>query len=475
MPPVAANDPAATNGKVRSHRFIGGNHAHAVAAGFDEQARLIRDNLKKAVGMELRVSERQDEPGHLMVEVEIHNRASGHNFPTGVTDIKEAWIELVALNGEEPIFSSGLLDQDHYLDKDAHSYRKVLVDHRNLPVDLHNLMVVKGTLFERTIASGQRDLASYKVPVDSAQMASLQLVAKLRMRRANQRWNDWLFNFDGRTVPVIDIHQKELTVQLNELQLPAKTTTEATVPINNAARQVPDGMVWIPAGPSQLGDQDGEPDEQPPQQIELTSFAIDRYPVTNANYGAFLRAQGAAGPVLKLPWAKAYNWKGLSFPTGSDQQPAILVTRDEASAYCRWKVKGRLPTEAEWEKAARGPANHPYPWGTDWQEGHCEEVEGRDVPPRVGMCPQRDSGYGVSDLVGGVFEWTADSYASYDRSFLHSNANEWLVTFDPLMYSVRGSPPGQVGPATASYSRSGQNGFQRGRVGFRCVLPGEAL
>jgi formylglycine-generating enzyme required for sulfatase activity len=234
-------------------------------------------------------------------------------------------------------------------------------------------------------------------------------------------------------------------------------------------------MVYIPAGPSLLGDPLGEADEQPALTVQVEAFAIDQLPVTNAQYQRFLRSLGSHGPVLKLPWASKYNWKGDRFPTGTEDQPAILVTRDEAAAYCRWRDDMRLPSEAEWEKAGRGPDGFRYPWGNDWQAGACPELAGMDVPPKVGMCAQRNSAYGVGDLVGGVFEWTADSYYAYDRSFLHPNANEWLVTFDPLMYSVRGSPPGQEGPATAVYSRSGQNGYQRGRVGFRCVQPGRSL
>jgi formylglycine-generating enzyme required for sulfatase activity len=474
MPLIEANDPAAKDGKVHSHRFVGSNHAHAVSAGLEEQARLVLENLQGALTMDLRVAAIQNRAEHLIVEVFVTNTGSGHHFPTGVTDIKEAWIELVATSSGKQLFGSGLLDAEHYLDKDAHSWRKVLLDHRNMPVDLHNVAVVKKTLFERSIRPSQTDVARYEIPLREVRQGTVQLQARLRMRRANQRWNDWLFNFDGRTVPVVDIHLRQLEVDLPLTISPAKTPL---TPINatGPTPTVPDGMVYIPGGSSLLGDALGEPDEQPPQRIDLDGFAIDRYPITNAQYQQFLVAQDMSGPELKLPWADKYNWQGSTFPAGSDQRPTVLVTRDEAAAYCAWRGDMRLPSEAEWEKAARGPSENRYPWGDDWQAGHCEEVEGMDVPARVGMCPQRDSGYGISDLVGGVFEWTADSYSAYDRTFLHPNANEWLVTFDPLMYSVRGSPPGQVGPATASYSRSGQNGYQRGRVGFRCVKKDTAL
>ncbi|MBN94475.1 MAG: hypothetical protein CL928_10440, partial [Deltaproteobacteria bacterium] len=392
----------------------------------------------------------------------------------------EAWIEFIAGPLDAPRFESGLLDEDHYLDPEAHSWRKVLVDRRNLPVDLHNLAAVKGTLFDHHIEAGGSDVASYDVPLGYRTTGTLEVRARLRLRKANQRWNDWLFNFDGRTVPITDIHEQTLSVDLGSLSL-----TPATIQKNDgkdqAALQTAEAiiassddesaMVRIPAGRAHVGSQDGEPDERPARIVELPTFQIDRYPVTNAQYREYLVAMGQPGPVLKLPWAGRYNWTGMNYPEGTDDQPAILITQDEAAAYCAWRGAMRLPTEAEWEKAARGPAGRRYPWGESWQDGDCSEVAGMDVPRRVGMCSNRQSIYGVGDLVGGVFEWTSDSYYAYDRTFLHSNANEWLVTFDPLMFTVRGVPPNQEGPATTAATRSGQNGYQRGRVGFRCVQP----
>jgi len=476
MPLVDAVDPAAEDGKVRSHRFVGSNHAHAVAGGLATQAQLVLENLQRGVSMQLSVAEVQDKADFLKVEVSVTNRGSGHEFPTGVTDIKEAWIELVAHGGGKQLFASGLLDERHYLDEKAHSWRKVLLDHRNMPVDLHNVAVVKKTLLERSIEPSSTDIASYAIPLGGLEAGTVRVSAKLRMRRGNQRWNDWLFNFDGRTVPVVDIYHQDVEQDLAGLHWTGAHEERTSVAVGGAsAGAVPEGMVWIPAGLTLLGDPMGEPDEQPASEVQVAGFAMDRFPVTNSQYQQFLTAAGYDGPVLKLPWAERYSWDGTQFPAGTADQAAILVTRDEAESYCEWRGGMALPSEVQWEKAARGPARSRYPWGDRWEDGVCPEVAEMDVPTRVGMCAGRVSGYGVSDLLGGVFEWTSDSYSAYDRTFLHPNANEWLVTFDPLMYSVRGGPPGQVGPATAVYSRSGQNGYQRGRVGFRCVQPEGSL
>jgi formylglycine-generating enzyme required for sulfatase activity len=471
---VDGEDPAAVDGQIHSHRFVGGNHAHAVSAGFSQQADLTLENLRDGLEMDLRVAPKQDKAGVLRVEVAVTNAEIGHDFPSGTIDLFEAWVELVAEVGGERLLGSGLLDERHYLDEDAHVWRKVLVDHRNLPIDLHNLAVVKGVRLKRTIKALETDIARYDIPLGALASGEVQIRARLRMRRANQRWNDWLFNFDGRTVPVVDIFSLSREQDLEEVHwvdMGAVTAGEsAGVETASTVASVPEGMVYIPAGPSLLGDPQGEPDEQPATTVQVSAFAIDRHPVTNAGYQQFLRFVGQDGPTLKLPWAEKYNWRGDQFPAGAGDRPAVLVTRDEAVAYCAWRDGMRLPSEPEWEKAARGPGGFPYPWGNDWQVGDCPDVAGMDVPERVGMCPQRASPYGVEDLLGGVFEWTADSYSAYDRTFLHPNANEWLVTFDPLMYAVRGSPPGQEGPATAAFSRAGQNSFQRGRVGFRCVM-----
>ncbi|HIN85369.1 MAG TPA: hypothetical protein EYN06_02730, partial [Myxococcales bacterium] len=170
----------------------------------------------------------------------------------------------------------------------------------------------------------------------------------------------------------------------------------------------------------------------------------------------------------RIDWAQKYNWIGQKYPPGTADQPAILVSREEAMAYCAWRGK-RLPREVEWEKAARGPTGLIYPWGNKWEDGACEALDGVEVPPQVGLCPNRASPYGIHEMVGGVYEWTADPYMAYSRSTLHRNANEWITVFGDPSYAVRGVPSGQVGPATTAASRSGHADNMRARIGFRCA------
>jgi formylglycine-generating enzyme required for sulfatase activity len=468
MPLIEADDPAAVDGKIHSHRFIGANFAHARSAGFEEQERLTMAMLKGAVTLSVELAVDQPRAQHATIEVRVKNTGTGHRFPSGTTDISEAWLEVVAGSQALPTFASGLLDSDHYLDPKAHSWRTVYVDKYNLPVDLHNLAAVHDTPLDNYIEPGKTDVAKFEIPLSGTETISVRI--RLRLRKANQRWTDWLTNFEGRTEPIADIHEKTLSIDPGKLKWstpalpPEKKTPESALP------QIP-SMVLVPAGQAILGSDRGDSDEAPMHKVDIEAFYMDRMPVTNSQYRRYLRATQKRGPAHKIGWAEKYNWKGRKYPPGSADQPAILISWEEARAYCTWRGK-RLPREAEWEKAARGPNGFTYPWGNRWEDGACAILDGVEVPPRVGMCPNRASPYGVLDMVGGVYEWTADQYMAYSRSSLHRNANEWITVFGGYAFALRGVPSGQIGPATTASSRSGHADNMRARIGFRCAQDG---
>lgn len=474
MPWVEADDPAATDGKVRSHRFPGANVAHAVKAGLPDQAAASLALLRDGVTLAVAPAAGAAKPGHVAVDVRVTNAGAGHRFPSGTTDISEAWLEVTAEAGGARIFASGLLDERHYLDPDAHVWRTLYVDENNLPVDLHNLTAIHETKLDTYIAPKQTETVRYDVPIPEGVGGDVSVRVRLRLRKANQRWNDWLFNFDGRTTPVTDVHERRLALPA---PTPAAVAAAPTPGEDSGVRRVAPpaaaAMIDIPAGPAIMGVADGDADERPVRRIAVAAFSIDRLPVTNAEYREYLVARGREGPRLQLPWAERYSWRGDRFPEGTDAQPVILVTAEEARDYCRWRGK-RLPTEAEWEKAARGPHGARYPWGDRWDDGACAAAEGQDIPARVGLCPNRASAYGVEDMVGGVLEWTADPYLAYDRTHLHPNADEWIVTFGAPSLAVRGVPNGQVGPSTTAAARVGQADGTRARIGFRCAAGGQS-
>jgi gamma-glutamyl hercynylcysteine S-oxide synthase len=179
-------------------------------------------------------------------------------------------------------------------------------------------------------------------------------------------------------------------------------------------RAVRDGMVLVPAGPFLMGS-DEFAREAPPRVVDLPAFRIDRYPVTNDEYGAFVAGTGHREPV---------DWVGHRPRPGTWRHPA-MVTWTDADAYAAWAGK-RLPTEAEWEKAARGTDGRRYPWGNEWDTSRAltwetVAVTGNRTEP-VDARPAGASPYGCEQMVGLLEEWVADWYAAYPGSAYRSLA-----------------------------------------------------
>jgi formylglycine-generating enzyme required for sulfatase activity len=185
-------------------------------------------------------------------------------------------------------------------------------------------------------------------------------------------------------------------------------------------------QILIPAGPFLMGS-DARKDEQPVGEVWVDAFYIDQLPVTNAQFFAFWRAGLYEQPDHPC-WAgleEGYRWIRKSEERrvprfaydpqwNAPDQPVIGVTWYEALAYARWIGK-RLPTEAEWEKAARGTDGRTYPWGNDFDRAFCNVAEsGVGGTASVGRyTPAGDSIYGVSEMAGNIWEWTSTLYQPY--------------------------------------------------------------
>lgn len=163
-------------------------------------------------------------------------------------------------------------------------------------------------------------------------------------------------------------------------------------------------MIRIPAGEFTMGIDDSDPVEGPAHKVFLGSFWIDRYEVTNAQYMKFMAETQHAPPAC---WG--------SPKLSEADQPVVGVSWEEAAAYAKWAGK-RLPTEAEWEKAARGGGIHGdsqvYPWGSRWDEkraNSAESVQGKTTG--VKTLPEGASPFGVLHMAGNAAEWVADWYA----------------------------------------------------------------
>ncbi len=165
----------------------------------------------------------------------------------------------------------------------------------------------------------------------------------------------------------------------------------------------PDGKeyVHIPAGEFTMGSR--EDSDTPSRKVYLDGFYISRNPVTNAEYHAFVEATGHRRPE---------HWQGGIYPAWAADNPVVYVSWHDAAAYCRW-ARGRLPTEAEWEKAARGTQERRYPWGNTFDPTRCNSRESgiKDSTAVGTYSPSGDSSYGVSDMAGNVWEWVLDWFA----------------------------------------------------------------
>jgi formylglycine-generating enzyme required for sulfatase activity len=263
-------------------------------------------------------------------------------------------------------------------------------------------------------------------------------------------------------------------------------------------------MVYVPPGEFILGTSDAQidswlkehpgdkrerfKDEQPQCRVRLEGYWIGRTEVTNAQYLRFVRATGHRAPE---------HWKGGQIPSGLENFPVVFVDWEDARAYCQW-AGGRLPTELEWEKAARGTDGRILPWGKQWDSKRCRNLElltgkpyttdpawvaavqlwdashdaVREGPAAVGSYPAGASPYGCLDMAGNVWEWCADwyegdAYQRYAKRDLRPpTSGEYKV--------LRGGSWFDVNPSgfRCAY-RLSDNPFARGNYyicyGFRCA------
>jgi formylglycine-generating enzyme required for sulfatase activity len=199
-------------------------------------------------------------------------------------------------------------------------------------------------------------------------------------------------------------------------------------------------MVRVPAGAFLYGEQK--------EKIELPGFWIDRTPVTNAEYACFVAATGHDKP---------QHWKGKTPPKKIADHPVVYVSWHDAVAYAKWAGK-RLPSEQEWEKAARGSDGREYPWGDQKPTPELCNFDGNEggTTPVGKYSPQGDSPHGCVDIAGNVWEWTESSF-SRDTKVLRGGA--WSSLWNDVRAADR-SP----------YTPAGRYHY----VGFRCGgLPGE--
>ncbi len=216
-------------------------------------------------------------------------------------------------------------------------------------------------------------------------------------------------------------------------------------------------MVVIPSGWFLMGQDDGPESSRPQRAVYLDAFAADRTEVTNAAFARFVAETG-------------YQAAGWDAPLSEEHanEPVVGVVWRDADAYCRWAGK-RLPTEAEWEKAARGVDGRRYPWGDAWDAGRANTVESHhDGVLPVGSFPTGASPYGVLDMAGNAAEWVADYFdAGYYANAPNRNPPGPDVVLDRVLRGGSwASPPVQ---AQTFFRDSSHSVRPNQRVGFRCA------
>lgn len=299
----------------------------------------------------------------------------------------------------------------------------------------------------------------------------------------------------GAEIPTVESTSTPLPMSMPTMAVPTETTEAIppTITTTEVPAEQPSGerissisgmpQVYIPAGTFRMGGMDARsaPDEMPAHDVTLDAFWMDQLEVTNAMYLLCIQ-NGRCTPPQNFKSSRRNDY--FTNPEFKDY-PVVYVTWGQAKAYCEW-TGGRLPTEAEWERAARGDDWRTFPWGEDKADGlraNYNMIVGDTS--RAGTYPLGASPFGVLDMAGNVAEWTNDFYSAVyyasQTDFLNPLGPETSIS---LRRVVRGGSLGdaeinirvpkrsavlasnlETVPGSSSYL-----GDFSPRIGFRCVM-----
>lgn len=301
---------------------------------------------------------------------------------------------------------------------------------------------------------------------------------------AQALWETGLAEPDANIAPRNELKRKRVQrwlramVERGWLPLLDRATVGKALSLLGDEREL-EQLLAIPAGEFEMGDDDDE-HARPRHRLRLDAFSIGRYPVTNAQYQCFVVASAR-------PWRSADGAR-----PERRNHPVTDVTWHDALAYCEWlgeewRREGKigatqhlgLPSEAEWERAARGTVGDEYPWGDDWREDHANTAEaGLDDSSAVGLFPQGQSAAGCADMAGNVWEWTRSLWgkdwekSEFGYPYVADDAGrEALDAGGDVLRLIRGGTRLNVGDYARCAARFRYRSDGRGRaLGFRVVL-----
>jgi formylglycine-generating enzyme required for sulfatase activity len=235
-------------------------------------------------------------------------------------------------------------------------------------------------------------------------------------------------------------------------------------------------MCFIAGGEFLMGSDEGKDNEHPIHPVTVDAFYIDRCPVTNEEYKRFVDATERPVPCYEVEWADLsdYNWDPgeRTPPQGLEGHPVVLVSWEDAKAYAAWAGK-RLPTEAEWERAARGTDGRRWPWGNEFitSSSNTKETQIGGTTAVGHYSPEGDSVDGVCDMVGNVWEWTTSLFRPYPY-----DANDGRESQEAGGWRVLrgGSWSNDLDRARCTARLDGDFLFFS-NVGFRCVVSAQEV
>jgi formylglycine-generating enzyme required for sulfatase activity len=238
--------------------------------------------------------------------------------------------------------------------------------------------------------------------------------------------------------------------------LPAPAPAPDPAPPPPATPVPPEGMVYVPAATLMLGSDEPGADifSTPAHPVPVKAFFVDKTEVTNAQYKRFVDATGHAAP--------AKGWVDGAPAPGTENKPVVNVAYQDAADFAAWAGK-RLPTEAEWELAARGTDGRAYPWGREWDrtKGNFSGKGGKIAD--VGSAPGGASPFGALDMLGNVWEWTSSEYSLYPGT----KAQDEPKSKGSLV--IRGGGYEANETVDSTYRGFWKRGDPGPQLGFRCV------